>query len=119
MARYLLQVSTDATGAGVAQTPTLVSGHVEAVYVDYKAGAAGTTDVTVTTVQPPTRTLVNLVNNTTPTAVYPTQQRTDSAGVVIASQYDRVYLDGETLKVTVAQGSADAAAAVTVIIWIS
>jgi hypothetical protein len=109
--RYIL--ATDGAGAATLSTaPVRFTGNLRAVIVDYAAGLAAGTDLTVT--DDLGRTLVNRVNSATDFTSYLMVQSTDNAGTAISAQYWFQYLANTALNITVAQSTAATAAAVTI-----
>jgi hypothetical protein len=111
MATKRIVLTTDASGAATGTIPTQV-GFLEYIEIDYAAGVAAGADLTVVETSDLQRTFVSLTDNNTDKIIYPVVQATNSAGVDIANEYRRAYVDGGLL-VTVAQGGDTKVIAVT------
>lgn len=115
MARHIVKVTTtgsagSASGSALSAIP--IKGYLEAITVVY-ASQPATTDVTIAESGGAGRTLLTLTNGNTNTTKYPRPQAHDGTGTAITGEYTRVYVPGDYVSVSVAQGDA-ATNAVTV-----
>lgn len=115
-----LQVTTDGDGNGVYTSGIARSGFVDAVHVDYAAGAAAGTDVVLSCLSDsdPTVTILTLTDNNTDGWYYPRTVAHTLAGVAQTAYEVRVPFKG-FLRLTVAQGGDTVSDCVTVRVYYS
>lgn len=91
------------SAGGSASSDFPVWGFIDYVTVTYTSQPS-TTDVTVAEAGGLARNLVALTNNNTNKVAYPRVQATDSAASAITGVYDRPFVNGQRITLTVAQG---------------
>lgn len=103
-----------ATGTATTQP---IHGALVAVYINYHASVPVTTTTTGVEGGVFARTVINIAAGATDVIAYPVVQSTTVAGVVIAAQYQRYLIPGQSLVFTVANCDALTDAAVISLIW--
>ena len=105
---HVIRVTTagaagSATGSAVSETN--IRGFIEAIKIDYNAGAPATTDVTITELAALERTLLTISNSATDAVYYPSVATNDATGSARAD-YVRMYLDQSSVRIAVAGSDA-------------
>lgn len=95
---------TSASGTEI--SPHVVSGRILAVYVEYDASTAATTDITLTTLgkAAPAMTILTRTDTATSGWFYPRVLLDDTAGADLTAVYDSLPVD-DHLKLTIAQST--------------
>lgn len=102
---FVTTTGSAGSAAGIADSDP-INGKLVSITVDYHASAPGaTTDVTVTELSPPSRTLLTKTNTATDDIVYPTVEADDAAFAAITDTVWPIYIDGR-VRVSVAQCNA-------------
>jgi hypothetical protein len=108
---------TAGSAVGSGTTPEPVNGFIIAVYLDYSASCASTTDVTVVTVSAPAITILSKADNKTDGWFNPRVQiNLNTDGSAISAQYGQMAID-DYIKVSVAQNDAGETVTPTLIVW--
>jgi hypothetical protein len=93
-----------ATGSATTETP--IRGFIESWKFNFDPAVPATTDTTLSEVGGMARTLRTISNSATDVTEYPRVQATDTAGAAITGVYERFYIPGRYLSVSLAQSDA-------------
>lgn len=101
----ITHVLTATSGSEI--SPHVVSGRILAVYVEYAASTAATTDVTIATLgkAAPAMTILTRTDTATSGWFYPRVLLDDTSGADLTAVYDALPVD-DHLKVTIAQSTS-------------
>lgn len=118
-AQQKVAVTVTTTGSDGSATGTGATGHVRgnilAIHLDYSAGQAATTDVTIATTTAPVRTVLVRTSSATDGWFYPRVQVQDTAAANIAGEYTPIPVD-DSLTVTIAEADNAETVIVTVLV---
>lgn len=108
------------TGNGTVTSDRPLNGLVKAVYIDYEVTPNAATDVTVQTVNAPTKTILTVTDNVTDGWFYPREVINDPTGADVTYDgtnevYEPIPIS-DYVSFTVAQGDADQETTVWILI---